>query len=76
VMRAGEILEAIGKAPRWDKVSFADRALSTPDQGLAVLAYEALGSRAGAGDYRCLCTSTYRSKDGRWLLVQHQQTPI
>jgi len=39
------------------------------------LVYRARASRAGQGEYRALITSVYVRRDGRWLLLLHQQTP-
>lgn len=50
--------------------------VARPADDLLVLAYKAEGKRDGAAPYNAYCTSTYRrADDGRWRLVQHQQTP-
>ena len=75
VTAAAAILKSIEEAPRWDEVEMDERQLARPADGIAVLAYRAVGRREGAEPYRTLCTSTYRRDGPRWRLVQHQQTP-
>lgn len=75
VLRAADILKSLKDAPRWKSVEMVDRALGRAGDGVIVLGYRAEGHRAGAEPYRCFCTSTYRRDGGRWMLVQHQQSP-
>jgi hypothetical protein len=77
---AGEaILRGLEGASRWASVAFAATAVARPATDLLVLAYRAEGLRdaaAAGAAYVAYCTSTYRlAGDGRWLMVQHQQTP-
>nr|WP_274607283.1 nuclear transport factor 2 family protein [Paracraurococcus ruber] len=74
VMRAADVLESLTQAPRWASVTMTDRSVGRAGDAVLVLGYTAEGKRDGAGPYRCFCTSTYRADDGRWTLVQHQQT--
>ena len=76
VMGAEAIVQSLRNAPRWEKVHMENRTLSNPVATISVLAYKAHGEREGDDTYSCLCTSTYRYDGDRWLLIQHQQTPI
>lgn len=67
------VMETIG-GQRWRSVSTRDAVLSEVDEDLAVLSYRAEAQRDGSAAYRCVCTSTYLRTDGRWRLVQHQQS--
>ena len=70
------IAESLAGAPRWSSVGMSEAHVARPADGLLVLAYKAKGERDGAAPYTAHCTSTYRrADDGRWRLVQHQQTP-
>ncbi|MDI6623196.1 MAG: nuclear transport factor 2 family protein [Brevundimonas sp.] len=63
-------------APRWASVHIVEQDIGWIDEDLVVLAYVGEGRRPGAPSCRALCTSTWRRDDGRWRLVQHQQTPL
>ena len=66
-------IEAIGGAPRWQRVGFAGGLLRRTGEA-AVLAYRAEATRPGGEAWRALCSSTYARLAGAWWLVQHQQT--
>lgn len=70
------IAQSLADAPRWASVEMAERHVGRPAADLLVLAYKARGVRDGAAPYGAYCTSTYRRDGDRWLLVQHQQTPV
>ncbi|MFZ5781819.1 MAG: hypothetical protein ACOY4R_16630 [Pseudomonadota bacterium] len=76
IMAGAEILESLKGAPRWLSVEMTDRRLGRFSDDLVVLGYRATGWRAEGAPYRALCTSAYRGSGRRWLLVQHQQTPV
>ncbi|WP_029029189.1 nuclear transport factor 2 family protein [Salinarimonas rosea] len=76
LLRVPDILRSIEHAPRWSSVRMHDRILARAGDDVVVLGYGAEGRREGAEPYRCLCTSTYRADEGRWTLIQHQQTPV
>jgi hypothetical protein len=64
----------LAKTPRWDEVSFEDRHVSRPQDGLIVIAYRAT-ARRGDEQYEAWCSSTYRRLAHEdWRVVQHQQT--
>ncbi len=72
---ADAIRPTLAQAPRWTRVTMTDRAIATPTEDLAVLAYRAEARRGEAPPWRALCTSTWRRTATGWRLVQHQQTP-
>ena len=82
VFTGGQAIDAVSNTPRWEQVSFSDRQVSRPQEGLIVIAYKAEASR-GEERYTAHCTSTYRHlpdahgerTEERWQVVQHQQTP-
>ena len=77
VISGTEAVEGINELERWVTVEMTGKQIARPSRDIAILAYRAEGRRDVAPTYRAYCTSTYhRSGDGRWLLVQHQQTPI
>jgi hypothetical protein len=74
VMRAADVLDSLKDEPRWASVHMTDRAVGRPGDSVVVLGYKAEGRRDGAEPYLAFCTSTYRSDEGIWKLVQHHQT--
>lgn len=69
-----EVVESMRGAP-WSAFELSDeRVLELSDES-AVVAYRATAQRDGGDPYTALFNSTYVRKDGRWLLVVHQQTP-
>lgn len=76
ILTRRKVVETLANGPRWQEVSFADRASIETDE-IRVLAYRATARRAGAETYRALCTTTWvRREGGDWRIVQHQQTPV
>jgi hypothetical protein len=81
VFTGEQSVEAVSNTPRWDEVSFSQRQVARPQEGLIVIAYKAEASRAGQS-YTAYCTSVYRHlpdatgerTEQRWQVVQHQQT--
>lgn len=77
VISGTEAAEGLIALERWATVDITAEKIARPGEDLIILAYRAEGQRDLAPAYRAYCTSTYhRSAGGRWLLVQHQQTPI
>lgn len=77
VISGTEAVEGINELERWSTVDMTEKQMVRPSRDIVILAYRAEGQRDLAPAYRAYCTSTYhRSAGGRWLLVQHQQTPI
>ncbi|WP_088624608.1 nuclear transport factor 2 family protein [Oceanicola sp. 22II-s10i] len=74
-LQGEQILESLKEAPRWQSVEMEGRHVSETD-GLTVLSYRARAVREGDPVCEALCTSTWIWRDGGWLLVQHQQSPV
>jgi len=63
--------------PPWSWFRLDDERVRSLADDVAVVTYRAEAQRPDAPTYAALCSSTYRrSRDGRWLLALHQQTPI
>jgi hypothetical protein len=75
LLAGAAIVESLKGAPRWAELEMQEAHLARPADDLAVLAYRAVARREGGAPYRAWCTSTYRLDEGRWRLLQHQQTP-
>ena len=76
VMSGSQAVEAVASTPRWSKVELSERQVARPQEGLIVIAYQALAERDGVPPYEAHCTSTYRRLGHEdWKVVQHQQTP-
>lgn len=75
-LSGNEAIEAVSNTPRWESVEFDDLRISRPQEGLIVLAYAVRATR-GDQAYVAHCSSTYRRVEHeRWLVVQHQQSPV
>ena len=75
VLSGEAAVAAVADTPRWEQVTFADRQIARPEEGLIVVAYHIDASR-GDERYQAHCTSTYRRRGHEdWQVVQHQQTP-
>ncbi len=76
VMSGQQAIEAVASTPRWSSVALSEKQIARPEEGLIVVAYQALAKREGKDEYRAHCTSTYRRLEHeKWRVVQHQQTP-
>ena len=76
VMSGEEAVAAVSATPRWTDVSFTERRVARPQEGLIVIAYQVRASKDGEEAYEAHCTSTYRRRGHEdWTVVQHQQTP-
>lgn len=81
VFAGAQSIDAVANTPRWEQVSFSDKQIARPQEGLIVIAYQA-EARRGDEAYRAYATSTYRHlpnaagehTEDRWQVVQHQQT--
>jgi hypothetical protein len=75
VYTADAAIEAVASTPRWSEVTFSDRKVQRPEEGLIVIAYTAEASRDGEA-YKAFCTTTIRRRGHEdWLVVQHSQLP-
>ena len=69
-------VDAVRGTPEWDEVTFSDRKVSRPEEGLIVVGYRV---EATQGDTRfaAACTSVYRRRAHEdWTVVQHAQLPL
>lgn len=72
---ADAAIEAVANTPRWAQVTFNDRRVQRPEEGLIVIAYCARASRDGEA-YEAYCTTTMRRRAHEdWVVVQHSQLP-
>jgi hypothetical protein len=75
VFDAKAAIEAVANTPRWSEVRFTDRRIQRPQEGLIVIAYQAVARRDGE-EYKAFSTTTIRRRAHEdWLVVQHSQLP-
>jgi hypothetical protein len=71
-----DAVKAVSGTPEWDEVSFSDRSISRPEEGLIVVGYRVDAEKAGSR-FSAACTSVYRRKGHEdWTVVQHAQLPL
>jgi len=76
VLTGEQAIEAVYHTPRWSAVTFSDRTIARPQEGLIVIGYKAEARREGSAGYTAHCTTTMRRLEHDvWRVVQHQQTP-
>jgi hypothetical protein len=68
-------IEAIASSPGWDVATMDDATTLRLSEDTAVITYRFDGRR-GEEAYVALLSSVYVSREGRWLLAFHQQTPL
>ena len=75
---AGEAaIAAVVDTPVWEQAELIERAVSRPQEGLIVIAYQVKAARDGHAGYEAHCTSVLRRIEHEvWHVVQHQQTPV
>ena len=69
------ILESFASQP-WQSFRIEDQAVLTPSESTAIVIYKVTAQRQGSAPYSALVSSTYAFRDGSWLLILHQQTPV
>ncbi|WP_347140925.1 hypothetical protein [Paracoccus sp. SSK6] len=74
---AGEAaVESVSGTPPWDEVSFADRQVRRPQEGLIVVGYR-IAARRGQTQFSAACTSVYRRRTHEdWTVIQHAQIAL
>lgn len=74
---AGEAaIRAVSGTPAWDEVSFSDRVVTRPEEGLIVVGYRVDASE-GETRFAAACTSVYRRRAHEdWTVVQHAQVAL
>jgi Na+-translocating ferredoxin:NAD+ oxidoreductase RnfG subunit len=76
VLSGEQAIEAVSNTPRWSTVTFSEKQVIRPQEGLITIAYKAEAGRDGADGYVAYCTTTMRRLEHDvWRVVQHQQTP-
>lgn len=73
ILDAETVIDSIS-GPPWREVTPSDYTIAQASADLIVIGYRAAADRPEAPTYRCVCTSTYLLSEGRWLIIQHQQT--
>lgn len=75
LLQGAQAIEAMVKTPRWAEVTFTQRHVTRPQEGLVVVGYKVRADRPEGDAYEAYCTSTYRRvAHEEWRVVQHQQT--
>ncbi|MGA7297578.1 MAG: nuclear transport factor 2 family protein [Rhodanobacteraceae bacterium] len=69
------ILESFASQP-WQSFHIEDQAVLMPSEDTGIVIYKVSAQRQGKSSYSALVSSTYALRDGKWLLVLHQQTPL
>lgn len=73
VFTADAAIAAVASTPRWSEVSFTERKVQRPEEGLIVIAYRVEAQRDDEA-YTAYCTSSIRRRGHEdWLVVQHSQ---
>lgn len=73
VFTADAAISAVASTPRWSEVTFTERKVQRPEEGLIVIAYRAEAQRDDEA-YTAYCTSSIRRRGHEdWLVVQHSQ---
>lgn len=77
IMGKGEVLEAMGGAAEWESYTFEDPRFVQVTDDVAALTYTTSAVAPGSEEpYEAAITSVYVRREGRWLLVLHQQSPL
>ena len=76
VLDKAQTLDALRREPPWSEFELADVRVLQATADSALVTYRANARREGQEPYQALMTTTYARRDGRWLLVLHQQTPF
>jgi hypothetical protein len=77
VLDKDEILEAMDGAGEWESFTIDDRRFVQVADDVASLTYTTTATTPGASEpYVAAITSVYARREGRWLLVLHQQSPL
>ncbi|HEX2153306.1 MAG TPA: DUF4440 domain-containing protein [Acidimicrobiia bacterium] len=75
VMGKDETVAAMETSRGWERAQFSDkRSVDAGDS--IIMTYRVTAEPVGADeDYAAVVSSGYARRDGRWMLVFHQQTP-
>jgi uncharacterized protein (TIGR02246 family) len=75
VMDKDDALEAMRTVAPWAAYELQELRVIPQGPDGALVVYRATAQREGERTYEAWMTSAYARRDGRWLLVLHQQTP-
>jgi len=71
-----DAVKAVSGTPEWESVSFSEKTISRPEEGLIVVGYRIIAEK-GEKRFKAACTSVYRRKaHEEWSVVQHSQVVI
>jgi hypothetical protein len=71
-----DAVKAVSGTPEWEEVSFSQRSISRPEDGLIVVGYLVKAEKAGTR-FTAACTSVYRRRAHEdWTVVQHAQLAL
>jgi hypothetical protein len=76
VLDKSSTLQAIAGERPWSEFELTDLRVIELTSDAALVTYRAHARRDGEEPYRALMTTAYAHRDGRWVLVVHQQTPF
>jgi hypothetical protein len=77
LMTKPEVLDAMNGASEWSDYTIDDLHHVEVGDDVTALVYTTNARHLGsAGAYRAAVTSVYVKRNGAWLLVLHQQTPL
>jgi uncharacterized protein (TIGR02246 family) len=74
VMDKSTALATIRQVAPWARFELDDVRVAADDNA-ALVTYRAKAQRTGEPEYEAVMSSVYVRRDGRWLLLLHQQSP-
>jgi uncharacterized protein (TIGR02246 family) len=74
VMDKPTAIATIREVQPWSRYELADVRVAA-DVNAALVTYRAKAQRAGEPEYEAVMSSVHVRRDGRWLLLLHQQSP-
>ena len=74
VMDKATAIATIREVQPWSTFALSNVRI-TGDDNAALVTYQAKAQRAGQPEYEAVMSSVYVRRDGRWLLLLHQQSP-
>jgi uncharacterized protein (TIGR02246 family) len=74
VMDKATAIATIREVQPWSRFELS-KMRTTADENAALVTYSAKAQRARQPEYEAVMSSVYVRRDGRWLLLLHQQSP-
>lgn len=76
IMDKAQTVAVMGESGGWEWVQFGE-ARFVHTESTVIVSYQATARGEGElDDYTAVISSAYQKRDGRWILVFHQQSPI